>query len=119
MTSLASHRQRLLDERERVVAAIDFLHGENSASLREESEETTIDNHLADTATVMHDREVDYTLEGASEQVLAAIDAALARLEEGTYGTCVTCGRPIGEDRLAAMPYALQCIACKRREEQG
>lgn len=112
------YRRRLLEERERLMAAIEFLHGENSASLREESEETTLDNHLADTATVMHDREVDYTLEDASEQVLAAIDAALARLEAGTYGVCETCGRPIGEERLAAMPYATQCIDCRRREEQ-
>lgn len=117
--STAFYRQRLLEERERLLAAIEFLHGENSTSLREESEETTMDNHLADTATVMHDREVDYTLEGASEQVLAAIDEALARLDAGTYGTCATCGRPIGEERLAAMPYATQCIDCRRREEQG
>lgn len=113
------YRQRLLEERDRLVAAIEFLQGENSTSLREESEETTLDNHLADTATVMHDREMDYTLEGASEQVLAAIDAALARLDAGTYGSCVTCGRPIGEERLAAMPYATQCIDCRRREERG
>lgn len=113
------YRQRLIDERERLVAALEFIHSENSASLREESEETTMDNHMADTATVMHDREVDYTLEGASTQVLAEIDAALARLDAGTYGICSSCGGPIGDERLQAMPYATQCIACRRREEQG
>jgi RNA polymerase-binding protein DksA len=118
-TDTTIYRQRLLDERERLTAALEFIHSENSTSLREESEETTMDNHLADTATVMHDREVDYTLEGASEQVLAAIDAALGRLDAGTYGTCATCGRPIGEERLEAMPYATQCIDCRRREERG
>jgi DnaK suppressor protein len=113
------YRQRLLEERQRVVDALEFLHAENSASLREESEESTMDNHVADTATVLHDREVDFTLEDSSSQVLAAIDAALARLEEGTFGTCVTCGQAIGEERLAAMPYATQCIECRRREERG
>lgn len=119
MSDATFYRQRLLEERERLVAALEFLHGENSTSLREETEESTLDNHLADTATVMHDREVDYTLSDASEQVLTAIDAALKRLDAGSYGTCASCGRPIGEERLAAMPYATQCIECRRREEQG
>jgi RNA polymerase-binding protein DksA len=51
--------------------------------------------------------------------VLAAIDAALQRIDEGTFGTCRTCGKPIGEDRLEALPYTTQCIDCKRREERG
>ena len=113
------YRRRLLEERARLIAALDLIHAENSASLREESEETTMDNHVADTATVMHDREVDYTLEDASGQVLGAIDAALERIDAGTYGRCVTCGRPIGDERLEAMPYATQCIECRRREERG
>ena len=48
-----------------------------------------------------------------------AIDGALERIDEGTYGTCVTCARPIGEDRLAAIPWATQCIDCRRAEERG
>jgi len=78
-----------------------------------------IDNHLAETATATLDREIDYTLEENSEHVLAAIDAALERMEEGTFGKCATCGREIAEDRLAAIPWATQCIDCKRREERG
>ena len=46
------------------------------------------DNHLAETATATLDREIDYTLEENSGQVLTEIDAALARIEDGTYGTC-------------------------------
>lgn len=118
-TGTTIYRQRLLDERERLVAALEFIQSENSASLREESEESTMDNHVADTATVMHDREVDFTLSNASEQVLAEIDAALGRLDAGTYGICMTCGSRIGEERLQAMPYATQCIDCRRREERG
>jgi len=51
--------------------------------------------------------------------VLAAIDAALARMDEGSYGRCQTCGREIDEARLAAIPWATQCIDCKRLEERG
>ncbi|MBA3364429.1 MAG: TraR/DksA C4-type zinc finger protein [Actinobacteria bacterium] len=110
-------RQALLEERTRVVEAIKYLHEENPGSTSAERDETTQDNHLADTATDTFDRELDYTLEENSEHVLGAIDAALARMEEGTYGTCQTCGKPIAPERLEAIPSATQCIDCRRREE--
>ena len=119
MASDEAYRQRLLDERDRVVAALDYLHEENSRSLREESEEAPLANNIGETASVTLDRQIDYSLEEASNHVLAAIDAALDRLASGSYGTCVTCGKPIGEERLEAIPYATQCIDCRRREEQG
>jgi RNA polymerase-binding protein DksA len=78
-----------------------------------------LDNHLAETASVTLDREIDYTLEENAEHVLAAIDSALARIDEGSFGICRTCGRPIAEERLQALPYTTQCIDCKRREERG
>ena len=112
-------RTRLLEERERVVAALDYLHEENAGSLREEAEEATIADNVCETATVTLDRQIDYSLEEASNHVLAAIDAALERIETGTYGVCQTCGKPIGDDRLQAIPYATQCIDCRRREERG
>ena len=65
------------------------------------------------------DREIDYTLEENSENVLLAIDGALERIQDGSYGTCVNCGKPIAEDRLAAIPWATHCIDCKRLEERG
>jgi RNA polymerase-binding protein DksA len=112
-------RTVLLEERERVAAAIENLHAETPGSLTDDSgEETAYDNHLGDTATVTYDRELGYTLEENSEHVLAEIEAALERIEAGTYGTCRTCGQPISEERLEAIPYATQCIDCKRREER-
>jgi RNA polymerase-binding protein DksA len=115
----ARFRDELLAERRRVLDAIEYLHKENPGSIEDETEEMPIDNHLAETATATLDREIDYTLEENSEHVLAAIDAALERMEDGTFGKCVTCGREIAEDRLAAIPWATQCIDCKRREERG
>jgi RNA polymerase-binding protein DksA len=114
-----TYRRRLLEERKRVVAALEYLHEENAGSLREETEEPTIADNIGETATATLDREIDYSLEEASNHVLAAIDAALERLDAGTYGVCVTCGKPIGEDRLEAIPYAAQCIECRSREERG
>jgi len=112
-------RDLLLAERQKVFDAIEYLHAENPGSLKDETQESTADNHLADTATVTLDREIDYTLEENSEHVLKAIDRALAKIEAGTFGICETCGQPIAAERLLAIPYATQCIDCKRREERG
>jgi RNA polymerase-binding protein DksA len=112
-------RDLLLEERERVAAAIENLHEDHKGSLSEETgEDAVFDNHLGDTATETYDRELDYTLEENSEHVLADIDAALKRIEDGTYGTCTTCGKQIPEERLEARPSATLCIDCQRKRER-
>jgi RNA polymerase-binding protein DksA len=112
-------RERLLDERRRVQEALDYLHEENPGSVRDETQEIQSDNHPGDVATVTFDRELDYTLEENEERVLHAIDAALTRIDAGTFGICTNCGQPIAEERLEALPYTTLCIDCKRREERG
>ncbi len=114
-------RDALLEERRRVEHALATLRHEHPGSLDEEVEEiaATSDNHLAETATATLGREIDYTLGENSEQVLAEIDTALKRIEDGTYGTCVTCGGEIPLQRLEAYPQASFCIECKRRAEGG
>jgi RNA polymerase-binding protein DksA len=112
-------KQRLLDERARVQEALAYLHEENAGSIEDEREEIQSDNHPADVATSTVNREIDYTLEENEERVLAAIDTALQRIEEGTFGTCRGCGQQIAIERLEALPYSTQCIDCKRREERG
>jgi RNA polymerase-binding protein DksA len=112
-------RTALLEERERVAAAIENLHAETPGSLTDDSgEETAYDNHLGDTATVTYDRELGYTLEENSEHVLADIDAALKRIEDGTYGVCSNCATEIPEERLDARPWATLCIDCQRERER-
>jgi len=115
----ARFRDELLAERRRVLDAIEYLHKENPGSIEDETEDQTQDNHLAETATATLDREIDYTLEENSEHVLAAIDGALKRIEDGTFGVCVNCDKPIAEERLTALPWATTCIDCKRLEERG
>jgi RNA polymerase-binding protein DksA len=111
----------LLEERKRVTHAIEYLHKENPGSLEDEVGDVSpaVDNHMGDMATATFDRELDYTLEGNAEEILNAIDAALARMESGTYGLCQRCGKPISPERLEAIPWATRCIDCKRREERG
>jgi RNA polymerase-binding protein DksA len=113
-------RDLLLEERERVAAALQNLHDDHPGSISDETgEDTVYDNHLADTATETYDRELDYTLEENSEHVLADIDAALKRIEDGTYGTCTNCGKQIAPERLEARPWATLCIDCQRERERG
>ena len=113
-------REALLEERTRVEAAIQNLHDENPGTLAEDAgEETAYDNHLADTATETYDRELDYTLEENSEQILAEIDGALKRIEDGTYGICTNRGEQISVERLEALPWATLCIDCARDRERG
>ncbi|HZE28934.1 MAG TPA: TraR/DksA C4-type zinc finger protein [Gaiellaceae bacterium] len=112
-------RERLLEERKRAQGALEYLQQEDQGLLEDEREEIQSNNHLADDATSTYDRELDATLEGNEERALEAIDAALARIENGTYGICANCGEPIGTDRLEAVPWTTQCIDCKRKEERG
>ena len=120
MTSIDTERFRhaLLDERRRVEHALATLRDEHPGSLDEEVEEVAPTNdNLAETATATLGREIDYTLGDNAEQVISEIDAALKRIEDGTYGTCVSCGREIPRERLEANPWASLCIDCKRRAE--
>ena len=113
-------RQMLLEERDRVRSAIENIRRENPGSMEEETgEETHFDQHLADAATVMHDRELDYTLEENSDTVLGRIEAALGRIDAGTYGTCRVCGRPIDPERLEAQPWTDLCIEDARKLQRG
>ena len=111
-------REALLEERTRVQAALENLHEETAGTLSDDAgEESAYDNHPADTATETYDRELDYTLEENSAHVLAEIEAALKRIEDGSYGTCSNCGKQIPEGRLEALPWAPLCIDCQRHLE--
>jgi RNA polymerase-binding protein DksA len=114
-------RTELMEERERVQAAIANLRESHPGSLDDEVEEISSgsDNHVGDSATATLGREIDYTLGENSEQVLAEINVALKRIEEGTYGTCKACGQEIAPERLDAYPWASLCIDDARKAERG
>ena len=83
------------------------------------SELSHVDQHPGDDATdlVEHDRE-SALLEAADDQ-RAQIRAALARLDDGSYGTCVDCGGKISEARLSVRPEAARCVECQAKAEQA
>lgn len=65
-----------------------------------------------DRATEIEGDEVLDALEGSAMAEIDEIQAALRRIDEGTYEICARCGDEIGEKRLGALPYATQCIRC-------
>ncbi len=111
-------RALLLEERVRVAGAAEYMHKEAAPSPDDEGELPS-ETNLADQATDLLEREIDWTLEENSEHVLAEIDAALARIDAGTYGICEPCGKPIDTDRLEALPWATLCLEDRRKEERG
>ena len=111
-------RERLVEERERVCREIAELDADLSKSLEDSSGESPYDQHMAETAAVTLDREIDLTLKENAQAALGQIDRALHKLEDGTYGHCDKCGKPIGEGRLSIAPFATLCVDCKRLEER-
>jgi RNA polymerase-binding protein DksA len=114
----AEYRTKLEQEKGRLLHAVGFLERENPGSISEELGEVAeggTDNHLGDTATAMYDRELDEGLEEGARETLAEIDAALQRIEAGTYGICEVCGKSIGAERLSALPWTRLCIDDQRR----
>jgi DnaK suppressor protein len=112
-------KKALMAERERLGREIAELDADLSESLEDSSEESPYDQHMAETAAVTLDREIDLTLEENARAAISQIDRALHKLETGNYGACDKCGKPIGDERLQVAPFATLCIDCKRREERG
>lgn len=64
-------------------------------------------------ATQVFEQQRDLALRDRAAQQLELVDAALGRLTDGTFGTCLRCGERIAPERLEALPWAAHCIACQ------
>ncbi|MBA2719431.1 MAG: TraR/DksA C4-type zinc finger protein [Chloroflexi bacterium] len=70
-------------------------------------------------ASQVFEQQRDLALRDRNDRQLAEVEAAIARLDEGTYGMCVRCGRSIALERLEALPWAAHCIDCQRIVGRG
>jgi RNA polymerase-binding transcription factor DksA len=77
-----------------------------------------VDQHPADTATELFDRELGQTMAERLREELAEIDAAERRLEEGTYGISIESGQPIPDERLELIPWAARTAEEQERYER-
>jgi DnaK suppressor protein len=107
---LDSARTRLLAERERLQTELDetviapgpMTYGSQAAA-----------------ASQVFEQQRDLALRERAENQLAQVQAALGRINDGTFGTCRRCGKPIAIERLEALPWAALCIDCQRLEGRG
>ena len=112
-------KRELLLLREELKHTDEELAGSLGVSLEEESGEESLDIHPADVGTVTLDREMDLSIQGNAEYLLAQVDRALEKIEEGTYGICDRGGHPIEEARLQAIPYASLCMKHQKELERS
>ncbi|MDZ4063682.1 MAG: TraR/DksA C4-type zinc finger protein [Coriobacteriia bacterium] len=110
-------RLHLETEQSRLRAEVEEIRREGHEALSEASGENNYRDHMADQGTATFARELDMTLDDNVREALSAVEAALARIDSGLYGTCERCGEKINEERLKAMPTATLCITCKSAEE--
>lgn len=103
-------RAALLEERVRVLAELKEVEVEAPGPMTYGSQ--------AAAASHVFEQQRDLALREHNSQHLAAIDAALARLDAGTYGRCTACHRPIAAERLEARPWAALCIDCQRAAQR-
>lgn len=72
---------------------------------------------MADQAAGNNEVHIQLKLKQTDAKILQAIDEALRRLDQGTYGVCRDCGEPIAKARLNAIPWTRVCISCKEKQK--
>jgi RNA polymerase-binding transcription factor DksA len=113
---VGAQREPLTVERAAATARIEALTWDIDRLIAATTEANADDEHDPEGATIAFERAQAAALRGQAVERLAALDAALARLELSKYGDCENCGQPIGAERLDALPAARTCIACARRK---
>jgi RNA polymerase-binding transcription factor DksA len=106
---LADLRRILEQQRAAVLAKLDHDIRETCADTRQLGDE----HDPLDASAMIAQTDIRVSLMNSRTRTLAAIDAALARLREGRYGRCQSCGEQIAEARLRVLPFALRCIRCE------
>jgi DnaK suppressor protein len=115
----ATARKRLEEERERLQGIADDLQRERDESVSDTGGElSSFDQHPGDSGTETFEMEKNVSLREQVDDELQEVEAAFQRLERGTYGTCQACGKPIGDERLEAMPATRFCVEDQAKAER-
>ncbi|MBA5865103.1 MAG: hypothetical protein GDA67_00225 [Nitrospira sp. CR1.3] len=108
-------QQMLMRKRQEILKEIEGSLGQSLTEDQQRRLESARD--VGDQALMDLDRELGISLMEMRNRRRQAIDEALVRLSEGTYGICAECGVEISERRLEAVPFAKLCVECQSREE--
>jgi RNA polymerase-binding transcription factor len=108
---LADLRIRLVEERVQLDTQLTTIETDSFASTQSDSSgDVGLDDEPADAGTATFEREKDLSIENNVRDLLHKIDRALKRMDDGTYGICDICGKPIEKARVKALPYVDLCI---------
>jgi len=108
---LDSQRQLLLEERAKLLGQAENLEGEAAALMENlDPGDVQFDDESGEGDSLVVERERDLALSAQARQMIADIDAALLRINDGSYGLSVISGRPIPRDRLRAIPWARELV---------
>ncbi len=113
---LAGVRRELEDEASGLRQDISTAESEVAARLGDAVGDAGDDS--ADAGAKTFQREHELALTENARELLAQTERVLAKIKDGTYGVCESCGQPVGKARLQAFPRATLCVACKQREER-
>lgn len=118
---LQGFKKLLLIKRAFITGDLDRLQNETLSKSRQEAagDISNMPTHMPDIASDNFEQEFSVGLIENVEDEVREIDAALERIEEGTFGICESCDQLIPKARLRAIPYAHLCVECKRKEELG
>ncbi len=83
------------------------------------ADEDTAAADIADRAASSYNKEFLFSQSNNERQLLMMVDGALARIREGSFGECISCGKEINAKRLEAVPWTRHCIECQEKLEQG
>lgn len=118
-TKSSEMRQALEDRRVEIQGELDRLDTElRWMGAEQELKLGALGNHLAEDGSNVMEAERISTVADDLRDLLAQVDGALQRLENGTFGTCLRCGKPINEERLEAFPHVALCIDCQTLVER-
>jgi RNA polymerase-binding transcription factor len=104
-------RARLLQDHDHLEAQLAGIEEDSFAATQSEmTGDVGLDDEMADAGTATFEREKDLSIEQNVRDLLQKVDRALKRMDEGVYGICERCGKPIEKARIKALPYVDLCI---------
>jgi DnaK suppressor protein len=115
MTPINGHRDQLLQLRARLLGDMNQM----TDTALQDADVVRMPSDMADVGTDAFEQELTLDLLGNEKEVLQQIEAALERIENGSFGKCEECGRSIAKARLDAIPYAALCVKCASEAENG
>ena len=116
-TDFTPHRQSLLALRVRLQGVMTQM--ADNALNQDRSRTTSMPNHMAELGSGNFDQELTLSLLSSERNAYDQIEAAIARIADGSFGLCETCGVQIPEARIEALPYAARCVSCASEEENS